>query len=151
MPQQYKIPQDLLKSEKIFGPLTLKGFGIVCGAGAFSFVISRLFNDQTWPFVVAPVAILTIFVVFVRIHKMSFSDYLVAKLLYILRPRKRVWIMHAAEIDATQDYKVDTNKADKKKQEARIKKARQHKVQLAHNVKDISHMVDGLRQAPEEK
>ena len=141
---EYKIPQDVLGAKKIFGPLTFKDFGIVCGAGALVFVLWNIFVPNIAVPLILVIVSLTILIVFVRPHGMRFSEYFLSRLIYHLRPRKRLWIMHAGEVDLTKEVK----EAKKEIKEDRLKKVAEHKIRLAHDVGGISKMVDELRNNP---
>lgn len=142
---EYKVPQDVLADRQIFGPLTFKGFACLCGSGAISFVVIRLFNDSIWPVPVFVINLLTVAFVFVRVKGMSFRQYLFAQFLFALRPVKRVWIMHAGEVDYTQDLRLVEEK-DSSKDE--LKKTVEGKVTLAQNLDDITRQIDDISNVP---
>lgn len=139
---EYRVPQDVLSSRKIFGPLTFNGFLICCGSGLLSYMMSRLFVDAVWPVLVIIISSMTILFVFVKIRGMSFSQYILARLLYHLRPRKRVWIMNGLGFDVSKDYSTKEKKVDKN---AAKKKAVAHKIALADNIDDVIEKVDSLK------
>ncbi len=92
---QYKVPQDVQREDRIFGPFTLKQFLFLIGgamigymtysifsklgAGSFSLLMGLLFF--------APIASFSV----VKIQGMELSDYLTALIIYLAKPRKRVW------------------------------------------------------------
>jgi len=92
---QYKVPQDVQREDRIFGPFTLKQFlfligGVMIGymaysifsklgAGSFSLLIGLLFF--------APIASFSV----IKVQGMELPDYLTALIIYLAKPKKRVW------------------------------------------------------------
>jgi hypothetical protein len=98
---QFKVPQNVQREDKIVGPLTLKQL-IICGIGfAVDYAIYNSLSKQyiwvTWVLPVGIVAIVTIAFAFARPLDLSFSKFILRWIEFTILPRKRFWILSAAE------------------------------------------------------
>jgi len=98
---QFKIPQNVQREDKIVGPLTLKQL-IICGIGfAVDYSIytslSKFYIWVTWILPVGIVAIITIAFAFARPLDLSFTKFIIRWIEFTILPRKRFWILGAAE------------------------------------------------------
>jgi hypothetical protein len=89
---QFRVPQFIDVEDKVFGPLTLKQFGYVVGAGGLSFLI--------WTFVpikfiavllIIPVASLFLALAFVKFNNRSFGEILESAFTYYTGTRIYTW------------------------------------------------------------
>ena len=111
---KFRVPQFIDMEDKIFGPLTLKQFAYILGAGGFSFII--------WTFVpikivaiilIIPVAGLFIALAFVQINGRPFVDALENVMKYYTGSKVYTWKQPDPNI------KVDiSNEAERMVQEA---------------------------------
>lgn len=88
---QFQVPQFIDIEDKIFGPLTLKQFLYLCGAGAVSFL---LFFTLTVPVWIGFSVVLMGFaagLAFIRINGQPLSKMLVAAAEYIWLPKFYLW------------------------------------------------------------
>lgn len=88
---QFNIPQFIDVEDRIVGPLTLKQFLYIAGAGAAAFFIWYKF--QFWVFLLfgLPLAALALALAFVKINGRPFIYFLTAVFNYLRKPRMYVW------------------------------------------------------------
>lgn len=93
---QYKVPQDVQREDKIFGPFTLRQFltflvGVMIGYLIFSLI--KNISDSTGPAALAGIIVFCGIAAFavVEIQGMSLPKYTVALILYLIKPSKRIW------------------------------------------------------------
>ncbi len=118
---QFMVPQDVQRADRILGPLTVRGFLTALGGGALAYIAHLALNDATWPVVSGLIILLTIAFIFVRVHDMSFGQFLFSLVLYVFRPQRRLWVQHSGDLSLPLDFqlaeakklekKVDTNRA----------------------------------------
>ncbi|OGC83048.1 MAG: hypothetical protein A2788_01425 [Candidatus Abawacabacteria bacterium RIFCSPHIGHO2_01_FULL_46_8] len=117
---QFKVPQDVQRADKILGPLTVRGFLTALGGGALAYIAYLTLNASTWPFVAIIIISLTAALIFLRIHDMSFTQYLFSLLIYVFRPQRRLWVQHAGDISIPLSYQPElaVKKAEKVEEKA---------------------------------
>lgn len=94
MPASYKIPQNVDLEDKIFGPLTLKQFLYLLGAGLVTFIsFSTIYTALPAVFyvVTAVTWIVAVAFIFVRPNDQPFSRFINSFLWFALHPNRRVW------------------------------------------------------------
>ena len=113
---QFRVPQFIDMEDKIIGPLTLKQFAYLVGAGGLSFMI--------WTFVpfhfiavliIIPVASLFLALAFVKYNNRSFGDLLESAFTYYTGTKIYTWKQPTPEVQ-TDDKKIDQLVADTTKQ-----------------------------------
>ncbi len=128
---QFKIPQDVQREDTIVGPLTMRQLIITAVGGGITYgiytVLSRTYTWQVWFIPTFILGAITIAFAFVKVHELSFIQYILSGIAYLFLPRKRVWIkgsgdpVHGIEQPKiTSTEKSQTQK--KEKQEDTIKK-----------------------------
>ena len=127
---QYKIPQNVQIEDKIVGPLTLKQLAILGAGGGISYAIyialASKYFITLWIWFVAPPALLTLAIAFLKINGIPFLKWIVLLIEYNLNPKKRTFVMGAgdnykATIFAKKEEKVQTD-TEKNGKAARDKK-----------------------------
>lgn len=92
---QFKVPQDVLRADKIVGPLTLRQLGICVGGGTLSYglysVLSKQYFLEVWIFPVGFVAVMTMAFAFFKYRDLPFEKAVLLGLEYFLKPRNRTW------------------------------------------------------------
>ena len=89
----YKVLQDIEADDKFVGPLTLKQF-VLLGITAICLYLSFFFlAKQIWivAVLVLPIEIITGFLGFPWGRDQPTEIWLLAKLRYLFKPRKRIW------------------------------------------------------------
>lgn len=122
---QFRVPQFIDMEDKVFGPLTLKQFGYIVGAGGSSFLI--------WTFIpipflailiIIPVASLFLALAFVKYNNRSFGEILESAFTYYTGAKVYTWRQPELEKNETS---VDRVVADTQK-EIVISKTNQDKI-----------------------
>ncbi len=128
---QFKIPQDVQREDTIVGPLTMRQLIITAVGGGITYgvytVLSRTYTWQVWGLPTLLLAAITIAFAFLKVHELSFTQYLVSGTAYLFLPRKRVWIKGSGDpvrtIEQPKITQTEKSQAQKKeKQEDTIKK-----------------------------
>lgn len=137
---QFRVPQFIDMEDKIIGPLTLKQFGYIVGAGGLSFII--------WTFIpikfiavliIAPVAGLFLSLAFVKYNNRSFGEFLESAFLYYTGAKIYTWKQPVPE-SATHEANIDKIVADTTKQMiiSKTNRDRIHDLSLGLDVLDHS-------------
>lgn len=95
---QFKVPQDVQRADTIIGPLTMSGLIIVISGGGFAYLLFLYVAQPVGPVMAFIVAAITAAFALVRMHDMSFAQFLMVITLYLLKPRLRVWEKGSADI-----------------------------------------------------
>ncbi len=130
---QFRVPQFIDMEDKIVGPLTLKQFGYILGAGGFSFLI--------WTFI--PIKIIAIILIiaisslflalaFVKINNRPFADMLESAFAYYTGSRVYTWKQPAEEI--AQDNPINKIVVDTTKEVAVSKANRDRLHELSYGL-----------------
>jgi hypothetical protein len=88
---RFNIPQFIDVEDRIIGPLTLKQFLYLAGAGAFLFFVWKFFQLWVLVFLAIPVGGLAIALAFVKVNGRPFIHYLLAFFRYLGKPRIYTW------------------------------------------------------------
>jgi hypothetical protein len=109
---QFRVPQFIDTEDKVFGPLTLKQFGYVVGAGGTSFLI--------WTFVpihfiavliIIPVGGLFLALAFAKFNNRSFGEVLESAFTYYTSAKIYTWKQPEQKLETSVDRVVaDTQK-----------------------------------------
>lgn len=137
---QFRVPQFIDMEDKIVGPLTLKQFGYILGAGGFSFLI--------WTFVpikiiavVLIIAISSLFLAlaFVKINNRPFADILESAFAYYTGNRVYTW-KQPTEATTRQEDPITKVVADTTKEVAisKANKDRLHELSYGLDVLDTN-------------
>jgi hypothetical protein len=106
---KFQVPQFIEVEDKIFGPLTLKQFIYLAGAGGVVFVLWRVFPIFIAIIIAAPIIALAGVLAFYKINKRPFVFVLESALRYILSNRLYVW--KSKDIKQMQKQKKEGEKA----------------------------------------
>ncbi len=92
---QFKVPQDVLRADKIVGFLTLRQLIIVALGGGVSYslyiVLSKQYVLEIWLPPVIFVTLFTLAFAFVKFHDIVFEKLILVFIEYKFRPRARTW------------------------------------------------------------
>ncbi len=88
---QFKVPQFIDIEDKIFGPFTFTQFAFLIGGGGIVFVLYKALPFFVSIFLIIPVIILTVCLVFVRINNKPFVYYLQAAFTYFVSSKLYIW------------------------------------------------------------
>jgi hypothetical protein len=89
---QFRVPQFIDIEDKVFGPLTLKQFGYVVGAGGLSFLLWTLIPIKFIAILlIIPVASLFLALAFVKFNNRSFGELLENAFSYFTGAKLYTW------------------------------------------------------------
>ncbi|MFA5773496.1 MAG: PrgI family protein [Candidatus Paceibacterota bacterium] len=88
---QFKVPQFIDIEDKLFGPFTFFQFVYLVGGAGIVFVIYKIFPLWIGIFLIIPVAILSVLLVFYRINGKPFIYYLQAGASYLVSSKLYIW------------------------------------------------------------
>ncbi|MFA5132268.1 MAG: PrgI family protein [Candidatus Paceibacterota bacterium] len=134
---QFRVPQFIDTEDKVVGPLTLKQFGYLLGAGGFSFLIWTFVSIKIIAIIlIVPVAGLFLALAFVKINNRSFGEILESAFAYYTGAKIYTW--KQPETPAVGDDHIDKVVADTTKEVifSKANKDRLHDVALGLDVFD---------------
>lgn len=88
---QFRVPQFIDIEDKIFGPFTFHEFAYLIGGAGMIYLVYRLLPFWIAIFIILPLAILTVCLVFVKINNKPFVYYLQAAFTYFISGKLYVW------------------------------------------------------------
>ena len=101
--QQFVVPQFIEVEDKIFGPVTVRQFLILLGAGLICFVAYRYADFALFVMALVVVGGLALVFAFVKINGQTFHYFILNLLQTLRRPKLRIWYFMASEFN----YKID--------------------------------------------
>jgi hypothetical protein len=88
---QYQVPQFIDIEDRIFGPLTLKQFLYLAGAGALSFILFFAFEITVWAIFTVILASIASALAFITYNGRSMIQTVVAVARYLWQPKFYLW------------------------------------------------------------
>ena len=92
---QFKVPQDVLRPDKIVGFLTLRQLAIVGLGGGIAYALyitlSKQYFIEIWLPPVLFISVITLAFAFFRFHDISFEKLILLFIEYKFRARRRTW------------------------------------------------------------
>lgn len=88
---QFKVPQNIDLEDKIVGPLTLIQFVYLMAGGIIIYISFNVFSAGIFWLIAIPTALLSLSLAFLKIQDQPFSHFLLAAVLFFVRPAKRIW------------------------------------------------------------
>lgn len=88
---QFKVPQFIDIEDKIFGPFTFSQFAYLIGGAGMIFVLYKILPLWIGIFIILPVGVLTVCLVFVKINTKPFVYYVQAAFNYIISSKLYIW------------------------------------------------------------
>lgn len=102
---QFQVPQNIDLEDKIIGPLTLIQFLYLLSGGVVDYLLFLWLGTGFffWIFAI-PIAIVALALTFLKVQDQPLSYFIKAGLIYLSRPKKRLWqrqgiqltVVHAA-------------------------------------------------------
>lgn len=109
---QFRVPQFIDMEDKVVGPLTLRQFGYVIGAGGFSFVIWTFLPIRILAIIlIIAVSALFLSLAFVKINNRPFGDILESAFAYYTGTKIYTWKQPKPE-DLTYNAQTPTKTVD---------------------------------------
>lgn len=137
---QAKVPLDIGIEDQIFGPLSFKQLIILLVGCGISYLAYKNLDDYTWPFIAIPTMVLTLFFVFVRINEMSFAQFLIAGLIFLIKPQMRIWKQLDDWVDKTQI--IAENNLIEKYKLLRHEQTLQTKIKIYQYIPELTTILD---------
>jgi hypothetical protein len=88
---QFKVPQFIDIEDKLFGPFTFSQFAFLIGGAGIIFVLYKALPFLISIFLIIPMIVLTICLVFVKINGKSFVYYFEAAFTYLISSKLYIW------------------------------------------------------------
>lgn len=88
---QYQVPQFIELEDKIVGPLTLKQFGYIAGAGVLCFILFFTLKFGFALFLSVPIGALALALAFGKVKGVPMPRYLMAMIGFALKPQMYLW------------------------------------------------------------
>ncbi len=88
---QFKVPQFIDIEDKLFGPFSFRQFAYMAGGAGLVFVLYKLLPLWISIFLIIPVAILSVLLVFYKINEKPFAFYLQAGVNYLISSKLYIW------------------------------------------------------------
>lgn len=91
---RYRVPQNIDMEDKIIGPLTMAQFlSVMIGGMVIYVAFITLAVSAPWLFwlISIPVGLFTVVFSFMKVQDQPFPKFLTSVLLYLVRPKVRIW------------------------------------------------------------
>lgn len=134
---QFRVPQFIDLEDKVIGPLTLKQFAYILGAGGFSFLFWTFISIKIIAIVlIIAVSSLFLSLAFVKINNRPFADILESAFAYYTGSKIYTW--KQPEPETTTEPKIDQVVADTAKEVTiqKVNKDKLHDIALGLDVLD---------------
>lgn len=96
---QFVVPQFLDVESKIIGPVTVRQFALIMGAGLVGAVFYKLFDFSLFLLLTIPLGIFTLLFAFVRINGQGLHYVSLNFIQMLRRPSLRVWNKHRTDAE----------------------------------------------------
>ena len=109
---QFQVPQNIEMEDKIVGPLTLIQFLYLIFGGIVVYLLF-LGTKGSWIFWLfgTPIALIALALTFLKIQDQSLSYFIKAGLIYLSRPKVRIWQRHGLVLPVVQNIPKKTKTA----------------------------------------
>lgn len=88
---QFKVPQNIDMQDRILGPLTMVQFIYAVIGGGICYAIYSAVKAPYSYFIVAPIALFILAMIFLKINERPFLNFLVSLIEFQAAPKKRFW------------------------------------------------------------
>lgn len=107
---QFQVPQFIDVEDKIIGPLTLKQFLYLAGAGGIGFMLFFILQTWLWIIVMAIIGLLAFAAGFIKINGRPMPIILLAALKYAWQPKLYLWQREAVRRELPKLTKIPEQK-----------------------------------------
>lgn len=94
---RYRVPQNIDMEDRIVGPLTMLQFVYLMVGGMIIYLAYLLFTPTSFWIIAIPVGLFTLSLAFLKVQDQPFPKFLAATLLFLIRPKARVWAKESGE------------------------------------------------------
>ena len=134
---QFQVPQNIDMEDKIVGPLTLIQFLYLLSGGIICYLLFLAFGSSfVFWIITVPVAAVALALAFLKIQDQPLSYFIKAGLIFLNRPKKRIWQRQGIQLQA-----IQASKKAQKKQTLVIPKRQIEKSEL----EKLAQMLDTRR------
>jgi len=138
MAKRYLVPQYIEMADKIVGPLTLAQFLYVLAGGILCYFFWAFFDKiLAWPLSII-VGSFFLAMAFLKINDQPFPKMLVAGILYLLKPRERIW----KKIEEIPEIKIEDKHIVGKSKIEEQKAKRESKEEIKSQLAQLARLVD---------
>ena len=125
---QYKIPQNIDMEDKIIGPLTLIQFLYVLAGGVVDYLLLIAFKGGwVWALVI-PIGLFALALAFIKIQDQPLSHFVKAGIIYLGRPKIRLWHRQGLAIEIVKAKPKKIKKAAPSPPKRKIEKSELEKL-----------------------
>lgn len=103
---RFQVPQFIGVEDTIFGPFTAKQFVYLAGGGALCYIIYKFLPLVVAIVIIAPMALLSVSLAFIKINGKPFIFTLEASLKYMLSSKIYLWKKSRVEITKQENYEI---------------------------------------------
>ncbi|MBI4835850.1 MAG: PrgI family protein [Candidatus Abawacabacteria bacterium] len=135
---QFKVPQNVQRADTIVGPLTMSGLIIAVVGFGFAYMLYLLLEQPVSTILVVFIVAITAAFALVRIHDMSFAQFVGVITLYMLKPRLRVWEKGSGDVSLAD--RMDTAPVKVAKKE--VEKTKTEPVKQFASLKELTQVLD---------
>ena len=144
--RKYKIPTEVQREDRIFGPITMRRLIILCLGGGFTWLFYIKLGKSSPAVWFPPVFFfgsLTLAFAFAEPFGMRFGKFLTRLFEYIFLPKKRIWDKRFSQ-DTYQKYYHTQSLQGEKKQKTIIPRntALKQKEDQRKKLEEFSHILD---------
>lgn len=137
---QFKVPQDVLRPDKIVGFLNMRQLIIVALGGGIAYslyiILSKQYFVEIWLPPVLFISIITVAFAFFKFHDIVFEKLALIFIEYKLKPRSRTWQKMRGDAVLSVLSSIQGNKTVEQKQQPLTEAERRKKLE------EISRLVD---------
>lgn len=137
---QAKVPLDIGIEDQIIGPLSFRQLIMLLVGGGISYLAYKNLDEYTWPFIVVPTVVITLLFVFVKVNEMTFFQFLIAGIIYLIKPQTRIWKQLDDWVDKTQI--ISENSALEKYKYLKHEQELQKKIQIYQYIPELTLVLD---------
>lgn len=142
---QFKVPQDVLRADKIVAFLTLRQLLICTLGGTLTYVLytilARHYFIQVWLIPVLLTALITMAFAFVRPYDIPFEKVILLFIEYNFRPRKRFWQKMEGDVNFSVFLSLP-------KEQAKAPKSTETQASRRKKLQEVSLIVDSRGKPP---
>jgi hypothetical protein len=143
---QFRVPQFIDMEDKIIGPLTLKQFGYVLGAGGLSYIIWKVIPIGFLAFMlIVPIASLFLCLAFLKVNNRPFGDILESAFAYYTGSKVFTWKQPGPKIETNTHGEQALLDTERRNTIARIDQSKLHDLSLGLDVLDREKTDEELR------
>jgi len=140
---QFQIPQFIDVEDKIIGPLTIKQFLYIAGAGAIIFILYLVVQPWLWFVLSAIVLGIGVGLAFFKINGQPLPKIILLALNYYIKPQTYVWQTENSKLPKEEGLKEEGFSLEKLMSGFALKSARRYVETGSHAAEDAPGGVKG--------